>query len=693
MPIRRPHIELALSALLVLAAPAAAVEVHGNVRVYDGSTENGDTDVDQLDQQYTLNLRQALTPWLSMLFSYRYTDFSAANGGTDFERSSSDPRLELLYNRPTVTARLSFQDRRNRGSNPSDNLDLESFLAQLRWQPRKGPWYSLQFRDDTNVADTAVFGRDISSRALDLEAVWDRRAWGARYAWGATRLANDGTGFELDEDRHQLRANVDRRLWDDQLALSASGWISRVEQREVAGTGSRPAQPVPIRDGLFALDTSPDVGELSGAPGLVDGDTRTATDPRIDVGGANTFRNVGADLGFTRQVTRLEITVDAPSSPGLLWEVYHGSDGLSWDRVSGVVGEYDGALSRYTLSFPEITDRFFKAVNVTVNDNARVAVTEIRALVEVGQLSRRDGRSTTYRADLAARWHPHDRVRADFQVGVANDQDLTRGLLSRDLDELTYSALVRIELTPDLEARVGYRFTSVDENREPVLERDERSWSAVLDWSPLQTVDGLLSFSRRDEKDGDVLIRSADTVRLRARTRLLPDLELTSEVAFSDVDDPFAGFQQTVWRWRETLIADLTERVNLRASAGQSFFDSTGTAIIEERTNLELLTTWRAAPFLSFTGDWSYGEDDLQDTLTQRYSTFYAPGPKLSASLSYQDTESSDVRQTTTMGASVNYRIRPRLTPFANFSRSTFRQVGTETTENTSLRFGFNLFF
>ena len=684
---------LIIAGLLAMAAPAAAVEVHGSVRVYDGSTENGDSEIDQLDQKYTLNLQQALTPWLSVVFSYRYSDFSSENGGSDFERSTREPLLTLLYNRPTFNARLSFQDRSNRGSNPSDNLDIESLQAQLRWQPRRGPRFSLQWRDDTNVADTAVFGRDIGTRRLAFDAIWDRRPWGLRYGWSATRLTNDGTGFELDEDRHQLRAHFDRRLWDDKLGLSASGWISRSEQRQVAGTGGQPSRPVPIRDGLFRVDTSPDVGELDDAPGLVDGDTATPAGPNLEIGGANTFRNIGVDLGMTRPVTRLEITVDAPSSPGLLWEVYRSSDGLSWSRVSGVISDYDGGLDRYTLRFPEVTDRFFKAVNVTVNSFSNVAVTEIRALVDVGQLSRREGRSTTYRADFAARWRPHERVRADLLFGVANDQDLARGLLSRDLDEINYSALVRVELTPELEARIGFRFTGVDENREPVLERDERTWSAALDWSPLPTVDGLLSFSRRDEKDGEILIRSADTVRLRARTQLLPDLELTSEIAFSDVDDPFAGFQQTVWRWRETLIAGLTENLSLRASVGQSHFDSTGITLIEERSHLDLSTTWRATPFLSFNGDWAYSEDDLQDNLTQRYSTFYAPGPKLSASLSYQEIDSSDVRQTTTMGANVNYRIRPRLTPFVNFTHSSFRQAGAATTDNTSLRTGFNLFF
>ncbi len=693
---------LATALLLALAAPAAAVEVHGNVRIYDGATENDGTDVDQLDQKYALNLTQALTPWLRLTFTYRYTDFSSENGGFDFERSTSDPRLELLYSRPSFNALLSFQDRRNRGTGPSDNLNLESFLAQLRWQPKKGPWYSLQFRDDTNVADVAVFGRDVSSRTLDFEAVWDRRRWGARYGFQSTRLANDGTGFELDEDRHRLRAHFDQRLWNDTLAISTDGWISRVDQREVAGSGTRPARPVPVRDGLFAIDTSPDVGELADVPTLADGDARTPADPPIEIGGANTFRNLGVDLGFTQPVTRLEISVDSTSSPDLVWDVYHGPDGISWNRISGVRPEWDGALLRYTLSFPETTDRFFKAVNVTANGFSGVAVTEVRALIDVGELGRREGRSTTYRADLAARWRPHDRVRADFQVGVGNDEDLTRGLLSRDLDELSYSALVRFELTGELEARIGYRFTSVDENREPILMRDEENWSAALDWSPLPAVDALLAISRRDEMDGEVMIRSADTVRVRARTALLSDLELTSEVTWSDVDDPFSGFQQKVWRWRETVIATITERWRLRGSVSQSFFDSsrerasgatTGTVIIEERTSAELLTTWRATPFLSFTGDWGYGRDDLQDTLTQRYSTFYAPGPKLYASLSYQDTESSDVRQTSSLGASVNYRIRPRLTPYVNFSRSTFRQAGLETTENTSLRLGFNLFF
>ena len=75
-------------------------------------------------------------------------------------------------------------------------------------------------------------------------------------------------------------------------------------------------------------------------------------------------------------------------------------------------------------------------------------------------------------------------------------------------------------------------------------------------------------------------------------------------------------------------------RLSLRGSVSQSFFDSTGTVAIERRTNVDLLTTWRATPYLSLNGDWSLTEDDLQRTLTQRYSASYTPGRKLSTSFS-----------------------------------------------------------
>ena len=83
------------------------------------------------------------------------------------------------------------------------------------------------------------------------------------------------------------------------------------------------------RIGLFAVDALPDLSTLEPAPDLSNGDFITPArsgilpgSPIIEIGGANTFRNLGLDLGVNRQVTRLEITVNAVSGPGVVWAVW-----------------------------------------------------------------------------------------------------------------------------------------------------------------------------------------------------------------------------------------------------------------------------------------------------------------------------------------------------------------------------------
>jgi hypothetical protein len=278
-------------------------------------------------------------------------------------------------------------------------------------------------------------------------------------------------------------------------------------------------------------------------------------------------------------------------------------------------------------------------------------------------------------------------------VGLANDRSLAGGILSRDLEELTYDAGLRFDLTPQLRLRVGYRYDDVEDLLPPVLRRKESRYQTVLDWSPLATVQGMLSATRRDERDGDALIRSSDRVRLRLRTDLLPDLRLISELQWFRNDDPFSGYEQSGWSLRETLESSLTERWLVAGTLATTWYDSTGTIVLTRRTNVQLRTTWRATPFLSLTGSWDYGEDDVQETLTQRYSLGWTPGPKLSASLSYQDSDAEDLRQTTGTGASLNYRLLRRLTLFTYLARSTFDQTGTERSKITSLRAGLNYFF
>jgi hypothetical protein len=676
---------------------AEAAEVHGSARVYAGPTKNDGEKTDVRNENYSIYLSQILAPRLRFRLTGLFNRFkSSPEGFDDFERKSDEPRLDVLYEASTFSALISYLDRRTRGTNPSDNFDVSAFIGQFSWQPHLGPSYSLRIRDESNAADVAIFGRDVDSQILNFDALYDRARWSARYSYGRTEVDNNLNQFSLVQDRHFIRANYDQRYWDDRLLLSMESWVGVTDQTEENPTGVFLGRPVPLREGLSAVDTTPAVGALNPAPGVVDGDTLAPAVPRIEIGGANTFRNIGVDLGITRPVTQLEITVDTVSDAALVWEVYQSSDNLTtstWQQIAGVVSQYDGSFLRYTLTFPETTDRYFKAVNVSINTFPTVAVTEIRALVDVEQIGRRDAHATTYRAYVSAVVNPTERVHGTVSLGLTNDESLDAGRVSRDFQEISSIGTLGVDLTPELNLHVGYRFADIEEQLDPVLERTEWNYSAGLDWSPLPTVEGSFLLSRRDEREEGDLIRSSDTIRLRARTDLLPDLRLVSELIYNQIDDPLAGFEQSSWRIRETLQSRLTEDWRLDGGFSQAWFDSSGFIAIERRTIAHLRTTWMATPYLSWSGNWGLRKDDGQRDITQSYTLIWMPGPKLTVSLAYQDFDSDDIRRTKSKGANVNYRLGRSLTLFGSVARSEFEQVGIADSEITSARYGLTLVF
>ncbi|HKI85408.1 MAG TPA: hypothetical protein VKA53_01560, partial [Thermoanaerobaculia bacterium] len=369
---------------LSLARVAAAVEIDGNARISRAGTEVNGEKSTLTDQQYSFTLFQRLTPYLSLRVGQQYFDLTTEyRGGGEAANRSREPRLELLYNRPGVSGNLSYLDRVTWGASDSDRFHVRSLIGNLSWHPSLGPSWALRLRKESNVADAALFGRHTDTLVLGLDSQYQRPLWSVGYSFQHLDLKNVDSGLSLLQDRHQLRFDAVRAFFDERLRLSVDSWLVRSEQKTEVPAGTQIADPIPATEGLFAIDTSPEVGELAPAPELDDGDFSTPV-KGIEIDGAKTFRNLGLDLGFDRPVTRLEIAVDAPSGPGVLWRVYQSSDNLIWEEVTGVGVTYDPDLYRYTLRFASATDRYFKAVNVSVNSvTSIVRVTEIRALREI----------------------------------------------------------------------------------------------------------------------------------------------------------------------------------------------------------------------------------------------------------------------------------------------------------------------
>jgi hypothetical protein len=685
-----------IAGLAGAATTGAAADINGSAVIAGTSTDNDGLRSDILEQNYNLGLFQRLTPYVSVRFGYQYFDLATTfpEQGTDFTRRSRQPLVELLYKRQRLSGRLAVFEQKIENTLQAESFDRRSLGANLSWQPTRWPRLDFNFREDRNIADVSVFGTDVNSRVLQLRAFYNRRHWTAGYDFERIGIDNRSNSLQTEQTRHGLRGSASKGFWGERVSLGFSGRLSRLGRTTTLGEDTELADPVLSVAGLFAVDLSPEIGELDDHPSLIDGDVQTPASPPVDIGGGSTFRNIGVDVGVTRPVSRLEIAVDNLSGPGVVWQVYHSRDNLIWEPLLGVTSEFDVALLRYRIRFPDTEDRFFKAVNVSANPEPVVRVTEIRALLDLDAEAGTDTSETNlYRADVQATFEPARRVRGAVGFGLSSDDTFSAGLVRRDYNERHAFARLSFDLTRELDLHLGYRWNDSENLRQPVLLRTVSSYSANLNWVPLPTVDAILAVGRRDESEKGTPIQSLSSVRLGVVTQLLSDLRLVSDVDLSRLEDPFAQRDRETLTWRETLEMQPFPRWTLGGGFTWSRSEDREGAPLLRRTQYRVLTTWNATSYLSLGGTWWYSKDGGNGALNQSLFLSYTPGRKLAISAAYQGFDGSFGRSTTTDAVSVSYRLFTRLILFANLSRSRTEEGDGETIQISNLRAGLRLAF
>ncbi len=317
-------------------------------------------------------------------------------------------------------------------------------------------------------------------------------------------------------------------------------------------------------------------------------------------------------------------------------------------------------------------NRYFKVVNVSLNKGEDVVVTGIRALVDVEQFGRRERRSTTLRGYFQARFQPWERLSATVNLGYSGDSGSAEGLPLRDVRDFSFDTLVQWDFADTLGLRLHYFFGDHLRDEEPVLHRQEERISASLVWDPLETVDGLLSASRREETQDGTLLRRTDLVTARAITELYPDLRLTSEVSRSVSDDKFSGYDLASWNWRETMESRPTSNWILSGGFSQTWYDATGRISISQRTSVNARTDIVVNAWFTCGGDWVFGREDERNNFTQRYHAAWTPGRRISFNGSYISTSTAGGFSTSGATANVNYKVNTYLNLYASYSQSAY---------------------
>ena len=696
---------LVVAAILSLPPSADALDFGGSISLFATTVTNNDVGQDQLEQRYNFSLTQPVSPYLTLFAGYsQYSLDLATDLSGDFLRDSREPRIELRYHRPRLTGFVGVSRRSAKNELPSTSeaFDADSLRANLNWRPAKGPRYQLSFRDEKNVGDLDLFGRDTRQQLLMFETNYYRRYWGGSYTYQHNTIENKAQADRSDQNRHELRLRASRDFLENQLRGSFATSLAQIDRTTELGSDGEIAEPIPATQGLFVIDTSPELGELDPAPTLIDGDVQTPVSPPIDIGAANSFRNIGLDLSLTQPITKLQIFVNTESSPGVAWQVYRSSDNLVWEVVDGTTSEFDQDFLRYTIRLPETTARFFKAVNLSSNSIPEVLVTEARALLDQEvESGRTDFDSTRYRASGNLIYQPSERIVTRLDFAGTSDEDFAAGLVRRDYRALHAGAGLRLGLAKDLDFDLGYSYDDT-ENRRPTspLLRSVNRYTARLRWTPIPTVDAVLSVQHRDEFQESERLNSQQGIRLFALTDLLPGLRLRSNLSWGRFSDTLTDQLRDSWNWSETLQAQPYQNWRFRGTLSYTLYETLASGepngsdrILFDRINFQASTTWTPTAFISLSGNWFLTDIGGLGTVNQIYSISYTPGPKLFVSGSYSDFSSGDVRSTGTNNISVTYRLTYFMTLIGSFSRSETELAGLGTDVISTARFGVRLFF
>ncbi len=692
-------------ALVLHSWSAFAIDFGGTISLFATTLDNNGVGQDQTEQRYNFSLSQPVSPFLTLFLGYSQLSLdTASESAGDLLRDTREPRFEIRDHRPRLSGFVGVSRRSASTELPTrtDAFDVDSLRANVSWRPAKGPRYQLSFRDEKNVGDLEIFGRDTRQQVLTFETSYNRRLWGGSYLFQRNNLENQNQAESSDQNRHELRLRAFKDAFDDRLRGSISTSLAQIDRETVVGSDGEIGDPIPPAQGLFVIDPSPELGELDPAPTLIDGDVQTPTSPQIDIGAANSFRNIGLDLGLTQPITRLQIYVNIISSPGVIWQVYRSSDNLVWDVVDGTTSDFDDGFLRYTIRLPETTARFFKVVNLSSNAIPEVLVTEARALIDVDvEAGRTQFESNRYSAAGDLVFLPTERIVTRLNFSATNNQDFAAGLVRRDYEALHAGAGLRIGLARNLDFDLGYSFDD-SENLRPTspLLRTINRYSTGLRWTPLPTVDVVLSAQHRDESQESQRLNSEQGVRLFAVTDLLPGLRLQSNLAFARFSDTLTHQLRDSWNWAETLQAQPYQNWRIGGTFSltryQSLIDDDPSGAREtvfNRSDLQAFTTWTPTAFLSLSGTWFLSDLGGNGTVNQIYNISYAPGPKLFISGSYSDFSSSDSRSTGTNSINATYRLTRFLTLVGNLSRSETQLADTGTEVIRSARIGVRLFF
>lgn len=412
--------------------------------------EKTKTQNDRFEQIYNLSVRHRLYPYLSLegggTFRRDTTTSSSEGQNSTDTFQSFQPFGGIRLNTPLLNGGLDYYDSQflsNPAFGESHKIYRKEFDAAFGMKPVDLPSFSLHY-DRIHTYDDPKTRDDVEN---DYRFTTDYifRTLGLHYSYNRQDKESQLDGSTSLQQTHSGRLSYSHSLLQGRMNMFADYGI---DYGTTENEGPQP-QPVLLRplSGLFAVDDTPEDGQLDPLGALNDSDTSVSAG--INLGVKGNFQNVlnlGLDLGFESPLDLLYIyvqkRVDSSAANALKWSVYvsdRNDETSTWTAVvMNVTASFDDLDNRFEISIPQVKTRYIKVVVQPLSPEAQtqdILVTEMQALTVLPP-GKNEGENMNQDASFSVNHRFSDKTSGNYTLSYRDSRDLLLGTKSYFLSNI-----------------------------------------------------------------------------------------------------------------------------------------------------------------------------------------------------------------------------------------------------------------
>ncbi len=672
-------------AMAGLAKAGISNNLNADIRVGYSTVDQENNTQENVDQEYNLNWQESIIRNLLAKSTIRYFNYgsSQTTGGNSW-RSELQPSGEINWTTNWLAVSAQAMRRDSKSNDLTTRLINESGGILLRTQAVRYPWLRIRLQQDKLYNKINLRDRDTRERLASAGVGYNSTTSSIIYNFAHKQTLNRSQQLEQRSNFHVFQIDHLKTFAEGKIRSNFSyNFNYKNEQDKNLAFDAFP-RTIPLLFGLYANDATPDLGSLDTVSTLTDGNTAAAALSQINIGGNEVNQNIGADLGYQREVSLLYVYTDRPSGNNVRWNVFRSEDNSIWEQVTGATTNYSPGFSRYEVAFPEVKARYIKAINQGLNEVDTVYVTEIEALERVTEtgVSKRD--QLVHIASLNNSYMISPSWNANAGISLRRDGG---GAAQQARDETYYTFGARNQITPEMShgARIQIGLIDYEQSRTDV----DKIFSANYDlkYQPLQTLEFSVSLTHRDNYIASVKSQEVNYFALRTRGDLLPQLRVHQELSGGRNTLMQGNSRFDMWSYRTSMDGRVTRRIDAAASySHQEVRDLTD--YLRSKNQYSVTFGYRVTENIHLRGDWGFTKDDKTRYISHNYSFSWLMSRKISAgaAIALSDYENGVDTYSESYSAQVEYSFSNRTVITGSYSENDLTSAGGGS--NRSVRVG-----